>query len=152
VDNTLGTTPADEYGTASVNVVLPSSVPAGVHELTVTGAQTGTTTTVPITVDQAVSSTALTATGGKVKVRGATTYELAMTATVTLSSGMPPVGTVTFLVDDAVVGTAAVGTGGTASLTVPATKGSVEVRAQFTPTDAASSLGSTSPTLTVTVK
>ena len=37
-------------------------------------------------------------------------------------------------------------------LTVPATKGSVQVRAQFTPTDTANHLGSTSPTLTVTVK
>ena len=237
VDNTLGTAVTDEYGTASVSVVLPSSVPAGVQHLTVTGTQTGTTTTVPVTVaalvtttmtlaasatsqpygtstpatltatvaqgdgaapsgsvrfetsggttlatvavvdgkatyevppntpagaleitatfvpssatgivgssssvvtftvDKAVSSTTLTATGSKVKVRGATTYELAMTATVTLDTGKPAVGTVTFYADDEAVGSAAVGTGGTASVTVPESKGSVQVRAEFSPTD-----------------
>jgi 5'-nucleotidase len=254
VDNTLGTAVTDEYGTASVSVVLPSSVTAGVQHLTVTGAQTGTTTTVPVTVaalvtttttlaasatsqtygtstpatltatvaqgdgatpsgsvrfetfggttlatvsvvdgkasyevpastpagtlqitatflpsaatgisgssssvvtftvDKAVSSTTLTATGSKVKVRGATTYAIAMTATVSLDTGKPAVGTVTFYAAGRVVGSAAVGTGGKASLTVPTTKGSVQVRAQFTPTDTANHLASTSPTLTVTVK
>ena len=53
MDNTLGTAITDEYGTATVSFVLPSTVPAGVQHLTVTGAQTGTTTTVPVTVSRA---------------------------------------------------------------------------------------------------
>ena len=117
-----------------------------------TGISGSSSSVVTFTVDKAVSSTTLTATGSKVKVRGATTYELAMTATVTLDTGKPAVGTVTFYVGDAAVGTAAVGTGGTAAATVPATKGSVQVRAQFTPTDTANHLDSTSSTLTVTIK
>ena len=48
VDNTIGTAAFDEYGTASVDVVLPAGTPAGTAELTVTGATTGTE--VPVTV------------------------------------------------------------------------------------------------------
>jgi 5'-nucleotidase len=252
VDNTLGTAITDEYGTASVSVTLPAGVPAGQQNLTVTGVQTGTTATVPITIAQpvsttttlsasassqtygtssprtltatvvqsngvaadgmvrfessgtvlaivavssgqasyqlpstipagtlqltatfvpsaahgvlgstsavlqftvnkAVSTTALTATGGKVK--GASSkYEVAMTATVSLNTGKPAVGTVAFYLNGVVVAQAPVGAGGQASVTVPAAKGQAQVRAQFTPADTANHLGSTSPTLTVNVK
>ena len=42
VNNTLGTVITDEYGTASVSFALPSGLPAGPQNLTVTGAQTHT--------------------------------------------------------------------------------------------------------------
>ncbi len=48
VDNTIGTAVFDEYGTASVDVVLPAGTPGGGAVLTVTGLTTGTTVTVPL--------------------------------------------------------------------------------------------------------
>ena len=50
VDNTRGTAVFDEYGTAAVDVVLPAGTPVGVAVLTVTGATTGTSTTVTVPV------------------------------------------------------------------------------------------------------
>jgi 5'-nucleotidase len=253
VNNALGTAVTDEYGTASVSFTLPAGLPSGLQNLTVKGAQTGTTTTVPITIDElvtttttlaasapsqtygtstpatltatvaqsdntapsgsvrfetaggtvlatvpvtagkasyqvpattpagtlqitatfvpsatrgvvgstsaavqftvnkAVSTTGLTATGGKVK-GSSTKYQVQMTATVSLNTGKPAVGTVAFYLNGVLVGQAQVGAGGTASFTAPAAKGQAQVRAQFTPTDTANHLGSTSPTLTVNVK
>jgi len=248
VNNALGTAITDEYGTASVTFALPAGLPAGAQNLRVTGDQTGTATSVPITIGQlvsttttltasstsqtygtsspatitatvvqsdggapsgsvrfesgstvlatvpvsagtatyqvpattpagtsqitatfvttaphvtgstsapltftvnkAVSSTALTATSSKVKGK----YELQMTATVTLNTGKAAAGTVAFYVNGVVVANAAVGAGGKASATAPAVKGTAQVRAQFTPTDTANHLGSTSPTLAVVVK
>jgi 5'-nucleotidase len=250
VDNTLGTAITDEYGTATVAFTLPAGVPAGQQTLKVTGAQTGTTTSVPITVDQlvttttaltasapsqtygtsspqtltatvaqsdggapsgsvrfetsggtvlatvpvssgkasyqvpattpagtlqitatfvpsaargvvgstsaavqftvnkAVSTTGLTATASKVKGK----YELQMTATVSLNTGKPAVGTVAFYLNGAVIAQVQVGPNGQAAVTAPVAKGQAQVRAQFTPTDTANHLGSTSPTVTVNVK
>ncbi|CAN5137803.1 hypothetical protein BH09ACT11_BH09ACT11_20780 [soil metagenome] len=51
VDNTLGSDVYDYYGTASVDVALPSDAPVGETALTVVGATTGTEVTVPITVE-----------------------------------------------------------------------------------------------------
>ena len=103
------------------------------------------------TVNKAVSTTGLTATGGKVK--GSTTkYQVAMTATVTLNTGKPAVGTVAFYLNGVVVATAQVGANGKASTTVSAPAERVQVRAQFTPTDTANHLGSISSTLTINVK
>jgi len=252
VDNTVGTAITDEYGTASVSLTLPAGVPAGQQNLTVTGVQTGTTTTVPITVSQpvnttttlsvsapsqtygtssprtltatvtrsdgaaadgmvrfessgtvlaivavssgqasyqlpstlsagtlqltatfvpstaygvlgstsavlqftvnkAVSTTALTAIGGKVKGSN-TKYQVQLTATVSLDNGRTAVGTVAFYLNGVVVAQVQVGANGQASATAPAAKGQAQVRAQFTPIDTANHLGSTSPTLTVSVK
>jgi 5'-nucleotidase len=47
VDNTIGSTAADEYGTASVTVTLPTDLPGGATTLTVTGATTGTSVNLP---------------------------------------------------------------------------------------------------------
>ncbi|HEV2888199.1 MAG TPA: ExeM/NucH family extracellular endonuclease [Jatrophihabitans sp.] len=251
VNNALGTAITDEYGTASVSFTLPAGVPAGQQNLTVSGADTGTTTTVPITISQlvsttttltasaasqtygtstpatltatvaqsdggapsgsvrfetsggtvlatvavssgqasyqvpattpagtlqitatfvpsaahvvgstsavlqftvnkAVSTTGLTATASKVK--GSNKYQMQMTATVSLNTGKPAVGTVAFYLNGVVVAQAQVGANGKASATVPTPAERVQVRAQFTPTDTANHLGSTSPTLTVNVK
>jgi 5'-nucleotidase len=48
VDNTVGTTPFDEHGTASVSVTLPKEVATGTGTLTLTGARTGTEVLVPV--------------------------------------------------------------------------------------------------------
>jgi 5'-nucleotidase len=58
VDSTLGTRLFDDYGTASVSVTLPANAPVGPTALTLTGAATGTSITVPITTfDRADSVT-----------------------------------------------------------------------------------------------
>ena len=93
--------------------------------------------------------TAHTASGGK--GRG-NQYQVGMTATVSLNTGKPAVGTVASYLNGVVVAQAQVGANGTASVTVAAAKGSAQVRAQFTPADTANHLGSTSPTVTVNVK
>lgn len=58
VDSTIGTAVYDDYGTAAVTVELPSDAPVGATSLTLTGASTGTSVTVPITTfDRADSLT-----------------------------------------------------------------------------------------------
>jgi len=58
VDNTIGTDVYDDYGTASVSVKLPKNLTYGsAAQLTLTGAQTGTSVVVPITIDKADSTT-----------------------------------------------------------------------------------------------
>ena len=52
VDNTIGTAVFDEYGTASVDVVLPAGTPGGGAVLTVTGLSTGTAVTVPLPTEE----------------------------------------------------------------------------------------------------
>lgn len=250
VNNAIGTVVTDEYGTAAVSFALPAGLPAGQQNLTVTGAQTGTKTLVPITVrepmtttttlttsapshsygtstpatltatvaqsdggapsgsvrfetsdgtvlatvavssgqashqlsattaagtyqftatfvpsaanevngstsqavqftvNKAVSTTGLTATSAKVKGK----FEVRMTATVSLNTGKPAVGTVAFYLNGKVVAQAPVGADGRALATVTSPPERVQVRAVFTPSDTANHLGSTSPTLTVNVK
>ena len=50
VNNTIGTDILDEYGTASVDVVVPAGTTGGAQTLLVTGTTTGTVARVPITV------------------------------------------------------------------------------------------------------
>ncbi len=59
LDNTIGTAAYDDYGTAAVSVVLPKSTPAGAAQLVLTGAATGTTVNVPITVFQRAATVTL---------------------------------------------------------------------------------------------
>jgi 5'-nucleotidase len=62
----------DDQGKAAVSFTLPAGTPAGDQVLTLTGATTGTTTEVPITVeapDPVASTTTATANPGTVKVR-----------------------------------------------------------------------------------
>ncbi|MGK2874925.1 MAG: ExeM/NucH family extracellular endonuclease [Nocardioides sp.] len=50
VDHATGSTPNDEYGTASVSVTLPSPMDTGTVTLLITGAATGTEIRVPVSV------------------------------------------------------------------------------------------------------
>lgn len=59
VDNTLGTALYDDYGTAAVSVKLPAKLANGTAQLVLTGATTGTTATVPVTVFQKATSTTI---------------------------------------------------------------------------------------------
>ncbi|MBV9820873.1 MAG: hypothetical protein JO144_01410, partial [Actinobacteria bacterium] len=128
-------------GTSQITATFVPSVPEGVVG--------STSSALTFTVNKAVSTTALTATGSKVH---GNQYQVAMTATVSLDNGRTAVGTVAFYLNGALVSQVAVGSTGTASSTVPAAKGTAQVRAVFTPTDTANHVGSSSPTLTVNVK
>ncbi len=71
VDNTIGTAVYDQYGTATVDVVLPAGTPGGVVTLSLVGAQSGTQVRVPITV-----------TGGGVVTPPATPQSVSVAVTV----------------------------------------------------------------------
>jgi 5'-nucleotidase len=154
VDNTIGTDIFDEYGKARVSVVLPAGAPSGAQVLTVTGAQTGTTVLVPITVaagQTAVgSTTTLTSTAGQ-QVYG-TGSPATFTATVTLTDGSAPAGSVTFTNGGTELGSAPV-SGGKATFTVPSTTpaATLKVVATFVPQDTAVATGSPSTSMTFVV-
>ncbi|WP_248147784.1 bifunctional metallophosphatase/5'-nucleotidase [Microbacterium aoyamense] len=57
LDNSIGTAVYDDYGTASISVDLPANVPFGAAVLTLSGAETGTEVTVPITIADATAPT-----------------------------------------------------------------------------------------------
>ena len=147
----LATVPVSS-GQASLQ--LSATAAAGTYQFSATfvpSAATGvtgsTSQAVQFTVNKAVSTTGLTA---KV-LKGKGKYEVQMTATVSLNTGKPAVGTVAFYLKGVVVAQAPVGADGRATVTVPAPRERVQVRAVFTPSDTANHLGSTSPTLTVNV-
>ncbi|HST46692.1 ExeM/NucH family extracellular endonuclease [Jatrophihabitans sp.] len=149
---TVLATVAVSAGKASYQV--PATTPAGTLQITATfvpsvpeGVIGSTSSAVTFTVNKAVSTTGLTATASKVKGK----YEARMTATVSLNTGKPAVGTVAFFINGVMVAQAPVGADGKASVSVSVPKDRLQVRAQFTPTDAANHLGSTSPTLTLNV-
>ena len=62
VDNSLGTAPFDEYGTASIDTVIPASVRPGDHVLRLVGDRTGTEVSLPITVAKRASTITATST------------------------------------------------------------------------------------------
>ncbi len=135
---------------------VPATTAAGTLQITATfvpslpeGVVGSTSSALTFTVNKAVSATSLTATGSKVH---GNQYQVQMTATVTLNTGQAAAGTVAFYVNGAVVAQVQVAAGGKASATAPVAKGTVQVRAQFTPADTANHLGSSSPTLAVAVK
>ena len=149
---TVLATVAVSSGQASYQV--PASTPAGTLQITATfvpsatrGVVGSTSAVLGFTVNKAVSTTGLTAKVLKSKGK----YEVQMTATVSLNTGKPAVGTVAFYLNNVQVGQAQVGADGRAVVTVAAPRERVQVRAVFTPTDTANHLGSTSPTLTVNV-
>jgi len=91
VDNTIGTEVYDNYGTASVSVQLPTSVARGTTvQLTLTGAQTGTSVVVPVAIDKADSTTVGTPnkTLANSKGNGVIQYR----TTVTTEDGTPVTG------------------------------------------------------------
>lgn len=91
LDNTIGTNVYDDYGTASVSVVLPANAPVGATQLTLTGAKTGTSVEVPITTfDRADSTTIGWPNKIVTKANGAVQY----TVRVSVEGGVVPTGEV----------------------------------------------------------
>jgi len=91
LDNTIGTALYDDYGTAAVSVRLPAKLAQGTAQLVLTGATTGTTVSVPITVAQKVASATIAWPNKLLAKKGAPVgYTVLVTA-----KGVIPTGTVT---------------------------------------------------------
>ena len=152
-DDVLGTFPLVQGdgpdASAQVNVTVPAGLAAGAHALTVVAAPSGTTATVPFTVEDAgeVSTTTLAA-SPDAQVFGTRGTRVRLTATVTAEG--PATGTVEFVAGQDVLGTSTL-RGGRAVLTLAADTpaGTYEVVARYAGTDAVS--GSQSAPVTVTV-
>ena len=127
VDNTIGTAIYDHYGTATVTVQLPANAPVGPTELTLTGATTGTSVTVPITIAKAVSTVTATA-PSSIKQK----KETAPISVVVTSTGPQATGTVQAVINGTVVDTAQL-VGGAATLDVGPfnNKGVVDVEIRY---------------------
>lgn len=118
VDNTIGTQVYDDYGTAAVSVVLPADVPlGGTVELTLTGASTGTSVIVPVTIDRADSTTV--GVPNKVEANSKGNGVIKFTATVTAEFGAPVAGEVTIYDGDQAIATATLGSKGVVKVTLP---------------------------------
>ncbi|MBW9093972.1 5'-nucleotidase C-terminal domain-containing protein [Microbacterium jejuense] len=111
VDNTIGTEVYDNYGTAAVSVALPSDVARGTTvELTLTGAQTGTSVVVPVAIDKADSTTVGTPNktfanskgNGVIQYRTTVTTEdgTPVTGDAVIYDGGEPIATVTLTAED----------------------------------------------------
>ena len=126
VDNTIGTAIYDHYGTATVSVQLPAGTPVGATELTLTGAATGTSIVVPITIAKAVSTVTATA-PSVIKQK----KETAPISVVVASTGPQATGIVQAVIDGKVVDSATL-VNGTAVLEVgPFKKGTVDVEVRY---------------------
>jgi hypothetical protein len=99
VDNTIGTVPLDEYGTAAVDVVVPTEVSPGMRRLTLVGNKTGTRAFVPVTVTKRASAVQATVDPATVKFKQETS-----TIAVTVASSGPVTGTVSAILDGKTIG------------------------------------------------
>ncbi len=111
LDNTIGTAVYDDYGTASVSVTLPPTLTSGPAQLVLTGASTGTSVTVPITVLQpaptaksvtiGLPSTLIATTKSTVKFTTIVVAERGATVTgdITVYDGSKAVATATLTAD-----------------------------------------------------
>ncbi|WP_456821133.1 ExeM/NucH family extracellular endonuclease [Cellulomonas sp. URHB0016] len=117
-------------GNADVSVTVPAGTDAGAHALTLVASPSGTTVTLPLTVEAGIpsSSTALTASPGG-QVFGSSSR---VTLTATVTADAPVSGPVVFMVGDDELGTATL-RNGTATLRLPSSTpaGTYEVVARF---------------------
>ncbi|HEY4314012.1 MAG TPA: ExeM/NucH family extracellular endonuclease [Actinomycetes bacterium] len=142
----------------AATLAFPADVPAGTYQVVATFTPTGSDASgsesdpLTFTVTKAKSTTGLSVQVGKVKSKGgAPPYVLDMTAPVSLETGQPAQGVVTFFVDGQRVAQATV-FDGTARAAASADKGTVTVTATFVPSDPADIAGSDSAPQTVRVK
>lgn len=143
-------TAAVTNGAATVAVTVPEGTPAGAHVLTLVASPSGTTVTLPLTVEEgrASSTTTLTAKPtsqvfGKSKVK--------LTATVTSDAAVKGA-TVEFVAGDTVLGAETLSKQGKATFTLPASTpaGTYEVVARFAGTADVAPSQSEPVTVTVT--
>lgn len=113
VDNTVGTLPYDDYGTAHVDVVLPSDMPDASKELMLVGTTTGTEITVPLATSDGLPDSSVAAEDASM----AFGEQGLVAVTVTPSTAT---GSVSILDGSEVLGTASI-EDGVAHVTIPAT-------------------------------
>jgi len=152
-DDVLGTFPLVQGdgpdAAAEVTVTVPAGLAPGAHALTVVAVPSGTTATVPFTVEEASSGSSTTLTASPTtQVFGTRGARVRLTASV--ASEGPVAGTVQFVAGEEVLGTSAL-RDGRAVLTLPGDTpvGTYEVVARYAGTDAVT--GSQSAPVTVTV-
>jgi 5'-nucleotidase len=105
VDNTIGTAVFDDYGTASISVELPADVArGGTVDLVLTGAQTGTTATVPVSVTADRADSLAFGIPNRLIARAGSAVKI--TAFVVAEGGAPVVGDVAILDGETVLATA----------------------------------------------
>ena len=148
--NVLGTVPVTA-GAASVSVTIPAGTAAGATALVLTGA-TGTTVTVPLTIEQPVplvtSSTTLIALP-PLQINGL--LHATLIGYVSQSEGRAA-GTVVFREGDTVIAQVKVSRLGLAATTLPRlSRGTHQYTAEFVPADPAAVEGSTSTSTSVRV-
>lgn len=102
VDNTLGTAPFDEYGTATIDTVVPATVGPGERILRLVGDRTGTEVTVPITVTKRTSTVTASASPSSVQYR----QNGSRIDVVVAAAAGPPTGTVVAVRNGRVIGAA----------------------------------------------
>ncbi len=152
VDNTIGTTAVlnDDYGTATVSVKLPSNVPfGGTVQLTLTGASTGTSVVVPVTIAKADSVTV----GIPNKLIANAKSAIQFTTVVIAEGGVRPTGEVTIYDGDTAIATATLTdkSRGTVKVKLPALdKGAHKLSVVYS--GSATVATSKSPTVTVLVR
>ena len=119
VDNTIGTDIFDEYGKAAVSFTLPAGLPTGAQSMTITGNATGTTVTLPITVNDpdAVAAIDLSASANGQIYGSRDTVTLR--AVATRADGEAAEGTIEFRTGDTVLASAPL-VGGVATAQLPA--------------------------------
>jgi 5'-nucleotidase len=154
-DRDLGSAPVSD---GAATLAFPADVPAGTYQVVATFTPAGSNASgsqsdpLTFTVTRAVSTTGLSVQVGKVKSQGGPQqFVLDLSAPVSLETGQPAQGTVTFFVDGSQVAQATV-FGGTARAVAPASKTTVTVAATFLPSDPADIAGSSSAPQTVRVK
>jgi 5'-nucleotidase len=137
VDNTIGDAIFDEYGTASVSVVLPAGTAAGDAELTLTGVTTGTVARVPLRVASAGAASRTKLTASKHRQVYGTHSPAALTAKVVMANGKRAHGVVRFLFDGERLGKATVAKNGKARFVLPSRTpaGTGALVAKFVPKD-----------------
>lgn len=149
VDNTIGSAPYDDYGTASVSVSLPARGAAGAAELVLTGASTGTSVTVPITTFERADSLTIGIPGRLIAKAGST---VKFTTIVLAERGAPVTGEITVRDRGTAIATAtlAAENRGVLTLTLPAlSKGLHRLSVAYAGSDTVRP--STSPTIPVLV-
>lgn len=137
-------------GAATIDVIVPPGTPVGAQQLQLVAAPSGTTVNIPLQVldNRVISTTTLTSSRSTQRFGGPVLARL--TATVGLSDGTAPTGSVEFLQDGVVVATVPL-VNGKAVYTLPATTpaGAHQYTARYA--DTSTIVGSTSAARTVTV-
>lgn len=144
VDTTIGTAIFDDYGTATVDVTLPASTPVGPAELVLTGAATGTSTVVPVTVVQAVPTLTVEAPATIKQKKDVATLDVTVGA-----AGLVPAGTVEAVVNGVVLDSAELADGVAELRVGPFLKGTVTIEVRYLG-DAAVEAAATTVTIRVT--